>query len=71
MATRDGFAIRFMGVTGKLRAFFGPAQQGSVAGPVVYRNDAAQKERQQQLQQWEVVRNLDGSTYLVDRASDR
>jgi hypothetical protein len=68
MARRDGFAIRFMGVTGKLRTFFGPAQQGSVEGPVVYRNDAAQQQRQAQLQQWEVVRNLDGSTYLVDRS---
>ena len=68
MARNDGFAVRFMGLTGKLRMFFGPAQQGSVAGPVVYRDDAAQQQRQRQLQQWEVVRNSDGSTYLVNRA---
>lgn len=45
--------------------FFGPAQQGSTAGPVVYADDEAQRIRQEQLQQWTVVRNPDGSTYLT------
>jgi hypothetical protein len=70
MAGEEAFAIRFMRATGKLRALFGPAQQGSMTGPVVYRNDEAQKQRQQQLEQWDVVRGPGGSTYLVSRKPD-
>ncbi|TYD00379.1 hypothetical protein FQ377_02710 [Arthrobacter echini] len=67
MNRRTSLSARFMKVTGTLRMFFGPAQQGSTAGPVVYLDDDAQRTRQEQLQQWTVVRNADGSTYLTSK----
>ncbi|MBT1003446.1 hypothetical protein KIH31_12610 [Paenarthrobacter sp. DKR-5] len=67
MAEAEGFASRFMKLTGKLRIFFGPAQQGSLEGPVIVRRDAAQLRREAELSQWETVRNPDGTTYLRER----
>lgn len=65
MSTKEPLSARFMAATGKLRMFFGPAQRGSTAGPIVYLDDEAQRRRQEELQQWTVVRNADGSTYLT------
>lgn len=70
MAEKKAWSVRFMKVTGKLRMFFGPADQGGPEGPVRYTDDAAHRQRQRQLQQWDVVRNPDGSTYLVARPAD-
>jgi hypothetical protein len=67
MVKKPPFVQRFMNATNKLQMFFGPAARGTTAGAVVYRNDAAQQGRQEELQQWEVVRNADGSTYLNTR----
>ncbi|MHA7281930.1 hypothetical protein [Arthrobacter sp. TMS2-4] len=67
MAQKPSFTSRFMNATGKLRMFFGPAARGTTAGEIVYRDDAAQSRRQQELQQWDVVRNADGSSYLSPR----
>lgn len=67
MSKNEPLSTRFMQATGKLRMFFGPAQRGSTAGPIVYLDDDAQKARQEELQQWTVVRNPDGSTYLTSR----
>lgn len=67
MAGKELFVQKFMRRTGKLRAVFGPAQQGSVGGPVVVRRDAAQLQREEQLRQWATVRNADGTSYLVSR----
>lgn len=67
MTSKESFVTVFMRSTGRLRAVFGPAQQGSVDGPVVVRRDAAQREREDQLSQWVTVRNANGSTYLVSR----
>lgn len=70
MSQKQPLSARFMSATGKLRMFFGPAQRGSTAGPVVYRDDDADRARHQELQQWTVVRNADGSTYLTKRGAD-
>ena len=70
MAQKPPFAHRFMKATNKLQMFFGPAARGTTAGEVVYRNDAAQQGRQEELQQWQVVRNADGSTYLTTRTPE-
>lgn len=70
MAGKKPLSARFMKATGKLRMFFGPADQGGLDGPVRYTDDAAHQRRQQELQQWDVVRNPDGSTYLVSRQSE-
>ncbi|WP_394248746.1 hypothetical protein [Arthrobacter pityocampae] len=67
MSAKDPLSTRFMQATGRLRMFFGPAQRGSTAGPVVYRDDEAHRARQEELQQWTVVRNPDGSTYLTPK----
>jgi hypothetical protein len=67
MAGKESFVRKFMRGTGKLRAVFGPAQQGSVARRVVVRRDAAQLQREEQLRQWATVRNADGTSYLVAR----
>ncbi len=60
-------SARFMTATGKLRMFFGPAERGTTIGPIVYLDDEAQRARQEELEQWTVVRNPDGSTYLTSR----
>ncbi|PPB50381.1 hypothetical protein C4K88_00210 [Arthrobacter pityocampae] len=70
MAQKSSFVHRFMSATSKLQMFFGPAAQGTTAGSVVYRNDAAQQGRQHELEQWQVVRNADGSTYLTTRTPE-
>ena len=70
MAEKMPFSQRFMRATGKLRMIFGPADQGGLDGPVKYTDGAAHQQRQQELQQWDVVRNGDGSTYLVKRGAD-
>lgn len=67
MASKELLVERFMRRTAKLRAIFGPAQQGSLEGRVVIRRDAAQVQREEQLQQWTTVRNPDGTSYLVTR----
>jgi hypothetical protein len=67
MSDREPMSARFMAITGKLRMFFGPAQRGTTEGPIVYRDDEAERRRHQELQQWTVVRNPDGSTYLTTR----
>lgn len=67
MAGKISWPVRMMRATGKLRMIFGPADQGGLDGPVRYKDDAAHRQRQQELQQWDVVRNGDGSTYLVSR----
>ncbi|MHA7248782.1 hypothetical protein [Arthrobacter tecti] len=64
---KNSWAYRLMKTTGKLRLVFGPADRGALGGPVQYVDDASHRERQKQLQQWDVVRNADGSTYLVAR----
>ncbi len=58
---------RFMKTTGKLRMFFGPADQGVRIGEAKHEDEAGNQRRQRELQQWAVVRNADGSTYLVTR----
>ncbi|BBE24121.1 hypothetical protein MN0502_30040 [Arthrobacter sp. MN05-02] len=70
MTDKQPLSARFMTATGKLRMFFGPAQRGTTAGPVVYRDDEAHRLRQAELQQWTVVRNPDGSTYLTTRREE-
>lgn len=70
MAQKPPFVHRFMNATSKLQMFLGPAARGTTAGAVVYRNDAAQEGRQLELQQWQVVRNTDGSTYLTTRTPE-
>lgn len=67
MAEKMSLIHRFMRTTGKLRMIFGPADQGGLDGPIRYRDGAAHQQRQKELQQWDVVRNADGSTYLVKR----
>ncbi len=67
MSKKEPLSARFMAATGKLRMFFGPAARGSTGGPIVYRDDEAHRRRQEELQQWTVVRNPDGSTYLTTR----
>lgn len=67
MSDKKPLSHRFMRATGKLRMIFGPADQGGLDGPVKYAHGAAHQQRQQELQQWDVVRNADGSTYLVKR----
>ncbi|THJ68555.1 hypothetical protein E8P82_01180 [Arthrobacter echini] len=68
---RRPLSASFMKATGTLRMFFGPAQQGSTAGPVVYVDDEAQRMRQEQLEQWTVIRNADGSTYLTSKKDEQ
>jgi hypothetical protein len=70
MPRKPPMSARFMAATGKLRMFFGPAQGGSTAGPIVYLDDEAQRRRQEELQQWTVVRNPDGSTYLTTKRDE-
>lgn len=70
MANKEPLAHRFMRATGKLRMIFGPADQGGLDGPVKFADGAAHQRRQQELQQWDVVRNADGSTYLVKREGE-
>jgi hypothetical protein len=67
MSKKEPLSARFMTATGKLRMFFGPAARGTTTGPIVYRDDEAHRRRQEELQQWTVVRNPDGSTYLTTR----
>lgn len=67
MTKKEPLSARFMTATGRLRMFFGPAQRGTTSGPIVYRDDEAQRLRQEELQQWTVVRNPDGSTYLTTK----
>ncbi|WP_164207112.1 hypothetical protein [[Micrococcus luteus] ATCC 49442] len=67
MISKETPVQKFMRRTGKLRAIFGPAQQGSVQGRVIVRQDAAQRQREEQLRQWTTVRNADGTDYLVPR----
>lgn len=67
MSKKEPLSSRFMSATGKLRMFFGPAARGTTSGPIVYRDDEAQRRRQEELQQWTVVRNPDGSTYLTTK----
>lgn len=67
MSRKEPFSVRFMAATGKLRMFFGPAQGGTTSGPIVYSDDAAHRSRQAELEQWTVIRNPDGSTYLTQR----
>ncbi|TKV29229.1 hypothetical protein FDK12_06215 [Arthrobacter sp. NamB2] len=70
MSKKEPMSARFMSATGKLRMFFGPAARGTTSGPVVYRDDDAQRARQEELQQWRVVRNPDGSTYLTTKRDE-
>lgn len=70
MAGKKPLSHRLMGATGKLRMIFGPADRGGLDGPIRFADGAAHQQRQQELQQWDVVRNADGSTYLVQRAPD-
>lgn len=49
--------------------FFGPADQGVLDGQAKHEDEAGNQRRQQELRQWDVVRNADGSTYLVSRDS--
>lgn len=65
--SKESWVVRFMGATGRLRMFLGPAQRGSTEGPIVQRDDEAHRRREQELQQWTVVRNPDGSTYLTTK----
>lgn len=67
VSKKEPLSARFMTATGRLRMFFGPAQRGTTSGPIVYRDDEAQRLRQEELQQWTVVRNPDGSTYLTSK----
>jgi hypothetical protein len=67
MTSRETPVQKFMRRTGKLRAIFGPAEQGAVRGRVIVRQDAAQRQREEQLRQWTTVRNADGTSYLVSR----
>ncbi len=67
MSRKAPLSARFMRATGKLRMFFGPAERGITTGPIVYLDDEAQRARQEELEQWTVVRNPDGSIYLTSR----
>lgn len=71
MARKTPFAVRFMKATSKLQVILGPAARGNTGGKIVYRGDAAERGRQQELEQWEIVRNADGSTYLNPRTPER
>lgn len=71
MARKTTFALRFMKATSKLQMFLGPATRGTTEGEIVYRDDAAERGRQKELGQWEIVRNADGSTYLNPRTPQR
>lgn len=67
MAGKESSVQRFMRRTGKLRAIFGPAQQGSLQGCMLVRQDGAQRQREEQLRQWTTVRNANGTSHLVPR----
>ncbi|TLM87124.1 hypothetical protein [Pseudarthrobacter sp. NamE5] len=63
-------AQRFMRVTGKLRAVFGPANRSSTAHEMTEENRRLLAQRQAETQQWETVTRPDGSTYVVPRNPD-
>lgn len=69
MTEKTPFPHRFMNVMEHLRMFFSPADQDSLNDPIKY-DDPSYRQRQKELQQWDIVRNADGSTYLVKRRED-
>ena len=69
VAQKKPMTERFMRATGRLRMFFGPADQGVLDGEPKHEDEAGHQRRQRELRQWDVVRNADGSTYLVARDS--
>jgi hypothetical protein len=69
MPEQQGFIERFMRMTGRARAFFGPAQSSSLDHPMTDENQALLKEQQAQAGQWETITRADGSTYIVPRSA--
>ncbi len=67
MPNREGFIERFMRLTGRARAFFGPAQSSSLDHPMTDENQELLKQRQSEADQWETITRADGSTYIVPR----
>jgi hypothetical protein len=67
MAGKKSMSERFMGVTGKLRMFLGPAQKSGVDHPMTEANKELLKQREAEASQWETVRRADGSTYIVPK----
>lgn len=67
MAGKSSLVQRFMKMTGRTRAVFGPAQSSSLDHPMTRENQASLKEREADASQWETVRRPDGSTYIVPK----
>lgn len=70
MASQETFAGRFMRITGKLRAVFGPAHSSSLDHEMTDANRSLLAQREAETQQWETIRRPDGSTYVVPRNPD-
>ena len=62
----EGLTAEEKAAMSEASGIFGKALLGAPA-PVKYADGTAHQQRQQELQQWYVVRNADGSTYLVKR----
>jgi hypothetical protein len=67
MADKKTMSQRFMGLTGKLRMIFGPAQKSGVDHPMTEANQQLLKQREAEAAQWETVKRADGSTYIVPK----
>jgi hypothetical protein len=67
---KDNASQRFMRVTGKLRAIFGPASRSSLVHEMTDENRKLLAQREAESQQWDTVRRADGSTYVVPKDPD-
>lgn len=68
MAEKENGAQRFMRITGKLRAVFGPANRSDLNHAMTEENRKLLHDQQQaNAAQFETVRRPDGTTYLVPR----
>jgi aspartate/methionine/tyrosine aminotransferase len=70
MAAKENAAQRFMRVTGKLRAIFGPANRSALTHEMTEENKRLLAQRETESQQWETVKRPDGSTYVVPKNPD-
>lgn len=61
---------RFMRLTGRLRAIFGPAHSSPLDHEMTAQNKELLEQAQAAAKQWTMVRRADGSTYLVDKLAD-
>lgn len=71
MAAKENPVQRFMRITNRARAVFGPAQSSSLNHPMSDENVAGLKEREADASQWETIKRSDGSTYIVLRSAPR